>query len=65
MEDHKIERSAMLMIEKYGDKALSKAVSAAMHYTENNDEEGASRWIKIGYAIRQKQKELVMQAQAS
>ena len=55
MEDHKIERAAIQLIQKYGRKALPKAVEVIKHYVASNDETSANRWIAIGYAIRRAQ----------
>jgi hypothetical protein len=45
-------RSAIVMIDRYGKKALSKAVAAARYYLEINKTEESKRWIQIGYHIQ-------------
>lgn len=55
MDEHNVNRAALLMIQKYGNNALSKAVSAASYYLEVNDNEGIDRWLKIGNAVKEMQ----------
>ena len=52
MEDYTTERTAIRLIQKYGKKALPKAVEVARYYLEEGDDEAAKRWVHIGYAVR-------------
>lgn len=52
MEDYKIERTANLLVQKYGITSLPKAVAAAKYYLEEGDEDAAKRWVSIGFAIK-------------
>lgn len=55
MDDLIIERTAIRMTQKYGKKALPKAVEVAKHYLEAGDDESAKRWVSIGYAVKNMQ----------
>lgn len=50
-----IERTAIRLIQKYGKKALPKAVEVTKYYLNSDDEEAAKRWVKIGYEIKKLQ----------
>jgi len=52
MDDHTIERTAIRLIQKYGMKALPKAVDVARYYLEEGDDDSAKRWVRIGYAVK-------------
>lgn len=55
MDDINIERTAIRLIQKYGKKALPKAVEVTKYYLNSDDEDNAKRWVKIGYAIKKAQ----------
>lgn len=55
MDEHQIERTALRMSQKYGKKALPKAVDVIKYYLAENDDENAKRWVTIGYAIKRLQ----------
>lgn len=52
MEDYAKKRAAIRLIQKYGKKALPKAVDVARFYLGEKDEENAKRWISIGYEVK-------------
>jgi hypothetical protein len=52
MEDYTTKRTATILIQKYGKKALPKAVEVAKYYLTERDDENAKRWVSIGYEIK-------------
>jgi len=52
MEDYTKKRAATMLIQKYGKKALPKAVDVAKYYLGERDDENAKRWVSIGYEIK-------------
>lgn len=54
MKDHEIDRAAILMIEKYGDAAVQRAIQAVEYHLSHQRQEDANRWIKIGYCVKNK-----------
>lgn len=53
--EHRLERITTMMITKYGDDALSKAVRAAKFYAGENDTAQMRLWVSIGERIKHKQ----------
>ena len=54
MKDHEIDRAAILMLEKYGDGAVQRAIQVVEYYLAHQRQDDANRWIKIGYCIKSK-----------
>ena len=55
MQDYEIERSAVRLCQKYGKKALPKAVEVVKFYLGEGDSDSAKRWVSIGYAVKKLQ----------
>lgn len=55
MDDYKIERAAIRLMDRYGKGALPKVVELIKMYMASNDTEKAKIWVKIGYIIKEKQ----------
>lgn len=52
MKEYEIKRAATRLIQKYGKRALPKAVEVARFYLAERDDTNAKRWISIGYEIK-------------
>jgi len=52
MDEAQSERIAAAMIDRYGDKALNKAVRAARKYVEDGNIPAVRDWVEIGQKIR-------------
>ncbi|MDA0780936.1 MAG: hypothetical protein PQ612_01610 [Rickettsiales bacterium] len=52
MKEYEIKRAATRLIQKYGKRALPKAVEVARFYLGERDDANAKRWINIGYEVK-------------
>lgn len=55
MNEHEVKRAAIRLIQKYGKKALPKAVAVSRYYLGERDEDNAKRWVYIGMEVRKMQ----------